>query len=161
MGQFDNLKMARSEIEAPGANHFVFFLDTENSEAPTLATGPEGSVVFTVLPYSQTTITAPVLAANADDWDFEGLADAQIVRIAASVPGVKITGLESSEVPSTAVRKLLVNVGDEIIELSDQDSDSAAANQFLLLGGTGSIYIQPGDSQEVWLDIADDKWRSV
>ncbi len=161
MGQFDNLKMARSEIQAPGVGHFTFFLDTENLDAPTIATGPVGAIEFMVLPYSQTPITAPVLSANADNWEFEGLADAHIVRIAASVPGVKITGIKSSVIPPTAVRKLFVNVGAQMIKLSDQDGDSDAENQFLLLGGAGDIDLQPDDALEVWLDPTDEKWRSI
>lgn len=161
MGQFDNLKMARSEITPPGDNHFTFFLDTENAEAPTVATGTLATLEFMVLPYAQTQITAPVLSANADDWTFEEFPDAHVVRIAASVPGVKITGLKSSDVPPTARRKLFLNVGDETIRFSDQDGDSLEANQFLLFNGAGDIDVAPGDALEVLVDVTDEKWRNI
>jgi hypothetical protein len=154
--------MALSEIEAPGAGHFVFFLDSENSMAPTIVTGPAGSLTVYRLPYSSLEVTAPVLAADADDWDFEDLSEAHVVRVAASVPGVKITGIESSAVPPTAKRKLIINVGSIALTLADENVASVATNRLKLFGGAGDITLQPWDAQELYLDdTSGPRWITV
>lgn len=161
MGQFNIPNIALSEVQPPGANHSVFFLDTENNKAPTIVTGPAGSLEVTVLPYAQKVVTSPVLAADAHDWEFEDLADAHVVRIAASVSGVRITGIRRDNVPATASRKTFVNVGSIPITLVDDGYGSLANNQLHLHGGAGDILLQPGDSQDLFSDDDTTKWRTI
>lgn len=157
-GQLDVVKIALSQADAPGVGHFAIIMDTENSDAVTIITGdPIQSYVL-----GQGTLvelTGPILGADTDDWNPAGMVDSNLIRIAASA-AYNLTGIVAAGVSVFAKRKTLVNVGSFNITLKDQFG-SAAANRFLLNGGTGDIVLQPGDAQDVYYDDTNAKWRSV
>lgn len=159
-GQFDVRNVGRSEIAAtpPGADHWCIFADSENGNALTKAEGDPA--IFTVLYEAPLEVTAPQLTADTDDWNFTDVEVANVMRIYSDAPRL-LTGIDSSGLSPNAKRRLLINVGSYPITLKDQDAGSAAANQFLLMGGAGDIILGPGDAQEIYYDDTDGKWRSV
>jgi hypothetical protein len=159
-GQFDILKTARTAIEAdpPGANHFCIFMDTENADALTMATGDPA--VFSVLFSAPMEITPAQLTADTDNWDPDDILVATVVRISADAAW-NLTGINSADLPAQGKHKKLINVGSFPITLKDQDTGSLSANRFLLLGGTGDITLQPGDAQDIYYDDTEGKWRSA
>jgi hypothetical protein len=157
-GQLDVRKLALSQAEAPGADHFAIIMDTENGDALTLITGDP--IVATVLFNAPVEITAAQLTADTDDWNPADVAVATVIRMSADAPR-NLTGIVSSAVVASGKAKKLINVGLFPITLQDQDAGSAAANQFLLLGGTGDITLQPGDALDIYYDDTDGKWRSA
>ena len=157
-GQLDIKKLALSQAEAPGPNHWAIISDTENGDALTWITG--SPIVAIPLFYAPNEITAAQITAHQNNWDPSGMNVATVVRMSSDAAW-NVTGIESSLVPPNAKRKTLINVGSFPIILKNQDVASLTANRFLLLGGAGDITLQPGDAQDIYYDDTDGKWRSV
>ena len=157
-GQFDIRKAARSDIEVspPGPDHFCIFMDTENGDALTMATGDPA--VFAVLFNAPEELTI-TLTGNVDDLSETGLDTATHVLINSDGP-YNITGIAA---PTSAggKQKKLINVSSFAITLKDQDVGSSGVNRFLLYGGAGDVVLQPGDAQDIYYDDTDAKWRSA
>jgi hypothetical protein len=158
-GQFDIPNVALSEVEAPGADHWCIIRDTENDYALTIVYGdPKQSYV---IPGGEAPIeiTPLELSVDTDDWGPDDIESANVVRISSDAP-IELTGIVSAGVAPHAKKKLLINVGDENITLKHEHAGSIPENRFLLVGG-GDILLQPNDTQDIYYDVTDGKWRSV
>jgi len=158
-GQFDIPNMALDDVEAPGADHWCLIRDSDNSYALTVVYGdPKQSYVIpTDTPIE---ITPPALSADTDDWGPTGIEGATFVMMEATVP-IELTGIVSLGVAPNAKKKVLINIGTQPITLKNQHAGSAAANRFLLMGGSGDIVLQGGDTQDIYYDSTAAAWRSV
>jgi hypothetical protein len=156
-GQFDILIAARSEIEAspPGADHFCIFMDSENSNALTLATGDPA--VFTVLFHAPEELTIS-LTGDTDNLDETGLDTATHVLLD-SDGAYNLTGM-AAPTGAHGKQKKFINISSYVITLKNLFV-SDPEKQFLLLGGAGDIPLQPGDSLDVYYDDTPEKWRSA
>lgn len=102
-------------------------------------------------------ISPSALASNTNNWAPAGFANAYTVRVSASAQ-INITGLAGGGSGRTVV---LENVGANNITLTNQDSNSTAANRFLfansqnlVLRPNATIHLDYDNTQSRWVTLA-------
>jgi hypothetical protein len=100
-------------------------------------------------------ISPTALAADTNDWAPTSFSTSETLRISASTPGYKLTGVAGG---SSGLQKTLVNVGSFNITLTANDAGSTAANRFLM---PFPIVLTPGTSQQFRYDGTSSGWRPV
>jgi hypothetical protein len=113
-----------------------------------------GAVTLDHQDVSNAVTTLTEFSADQDDLS---LGTGGIIRISADDSVYVITGFVAT---SGGDARLLVNVGDEPITLSHDDSDSAAGNRILCIGEENYEIPQKGGSVVVWYDSVSSRWRA-
>lgn len=101
-------------------------------------------------------VTAPTITGNQDNYSPTGWATATIVRLTTDGTPRVINGLATS----TVRRKLLINVGPQIITLKHLASGQVAGNQ-IDTAGNSDFALHPGDAVTVVYDTTSAVWRPV
>jgi len=112
-----------------------------------------GAVTLDHQDVSNAVTTLTEFSADQDDLS---LGTGGIIRISAD-DEYAITGFVAT---SGGDARLLVNVGDEPITLSHDDSDSAAGNRILCIGEENYEIPAKGGSVVVWYDSVSSRWRA-
>ena len=105
-----------------------------------------------------TIITPPNLGADANDYNPAGLADATVIRQAASGGGGgprRITGIVAPPLGDNRTITIY-SLGTKDLSLRDNDAGSIAANRFLL---AADVTILVERSRTIWYDHIVQRWR--
>lgn len=111
-------------------------------------------------------ISPAALAANTDNWNPTGLANATVIRVDASA-AVNVTGISITALPSglgSGRLLYLTHIGTNAantITLTHEDALSTAAHRFLLPNASraGGLALAIGDTVLLWYDITTARWR--
>lgn len=101
-------------------------------------------------------ISPPSISTSQNNYAPTGLAAADAMRLSSS-GAVNITGLVAAGLAVSVKR--VVNIGANIITLTNQDAGSASANRFLIAGG--DLAISPNESATIYYDATSLAWRVV
>lgn len=100
-------------------------------------------------------ITASTLTGNNNNWNPTGLATANVVRVQSDADGRQISGMQTGAEGRVVA---LVNIGANTVVLTDEDTNSTAANRFDL----GAQYtLQAGAGVILWYDSTSSRWRPL
>ncbi len=102
------------------------------------------------------TLAPAALAANTNNYNPAGLADASTLWLTATAP-VNLTGLAGGAAGRILI---VVNEGTNVITLTNEDSNSSAANRFDFPGGA-SFRLTQDKSLLLQYDSVKARWRSV
>lgn len=116
----------------------------------------QGDVSFNGQISFDSPLTPPTLAANVNDYNPAGLADANFLRLSSSTP-INITGLAA---PSPAVGQvvLIKNVGSSNVTVINNSGLSLAANRFDM---NSNIIMQSGEGVTLVYDVVDSRWAII
>lgn len=103
-------------------------------------------------------ITPTQITSNQNNYDPDGLVDADEIRLSADSSNRKITGIEASSLRDGRNIKTLVNVGSNPFLLMHESSSSTTTNRLTITGGN-DLVMQSGDSVAIVRDETTTRWR--
>jgi len=111
---------------------------------------------FTSAVFFNSVITPTALSGSENNWNPTGLATANVIRLAASVASVQVTGLTAPGTPGKIM--FLHNVGAEDVLLPANSASSSSANRW---GFVQNVLLRAGAGMMVWYDSTSGLWRQM